>query len=65
MFENFFKGFPSGKEFSDADWFREPFDEMIKRFEESMPPESEELFREERTPSGVIRRYGPVVYGFS
>ena len=38
---------------------------MIKRFEESVPLESTELVKEEKTPTGVVRRYGPFVYGFS
>ena len=38
---------------------------MIKRFEESMPPEIENLVKEEKTPTGIVRRYGPFVYGFS
>jgi len=38
---------------------------MIQRFEESMPSEFKDLVREEKTPSGVSRRYGPFVYGFS
>lgn len=62
-FENLTKGFPFGRDIED--WFQEPFEEMIKRFEESVPLESTELVREEKTPSGVVRRYGPFVYGFS
>lgn len=46
-------------------WLQEPFQVMIKRFEESVPPEFKDLVREEETPSGTIRRYGPFVYGFS
>lgn len=66
IFESFSRGFPfEKKEIPGKDWFREPFEDMIKRFEESMPPEFEDLVREERTPSGVVRRYGPFVYGFS
>ncbi len=38
---------------------------MIKRLEESLPAESENLVREEKTPTGIVRRYGPFVYGFS
>lgn len=62
-FENLTKGFPFGRDIED--WFQEPFEEMIKRFEESAPLESTELVREENTPTGVVRRYGPFVYGFS
>ncbi len=47
------------------DWIEEPFEQMIERFEESVPPEFEGLVREEKTPSGIVRRYGPFVYGFS
>jgi len=61
IFENFWGGSPSGREESEEDWFRAPFEEMIRRFEESLPPE----YSEEETPSGTVRRYGPFVYGFS
>ena len=66
IFESFTKGFPfERKERFEDDWFKEPFESMIQRFEESMPSEFNELVREEKTPSGVSRRYGPFVYGFS
>ena len=66
IFESFTKGFPfERKERFEDDWFKEPFESMIQRFEESMPTEFNELIREEETPSGVSRRYGPFVYGFS
>ena len=63
IFENLTKISPFGREMED--WFQEPFEAMIERFEESTPPELEDLVKEEKTPSGVIRRYGPFVYGFS
>lgn len=64
IFDNFARDFPSiGRE--SEDWLREPFDVMIKRFEESTPPEFEDMVREEETPTGTVRRYGPFVYGFS
>jgi HSP20 family protein len=62
-FENLTKGFPFGRDIED--WFQEPFEEMIKRFEESEPLEFKEFVKEEKTPTGVVRRYGPFVYGFS
>jgi HSP20 family protein len=66
IFESFTKGFPfDRKEKPGEDWFKEPFDEMIRRFEESLPPEFKDFVKEESTPSGVARRYGPFVYGFS
>jgi HSP20 family protein len=66
IFESFRRGFPfERKEHADEDWFREPFEDLIKRFEEGIPEEYRELVKEERTPSGVARRYGPFVYGFS
>ena len=66
IFESFTKGFPfERKERFGEDWFKEPFESRIQRFEESMPSEFNELVREEKTPSGVSRRYGPFVYGFS
>ena len=60
IFENFTKGFPIGR-----DWFEEPFEDMIKRFEESTPAELGDLVKVEETPYGIVRRYGPFVYGFS
>lgn len=66
IFESLTKGFPfERKERFGDDWFKEPFENMIQRFEESMPAEFGEFVREEETPSGVSRRYGPFVYGFS
>jgi HSP20 family protein len=63
MFENFARGFPFGKE--QEEWFRSPFDDLIKKFEEKTPEGYESLVTEEKTPSGLVRRYGPFVYGFS
>ncbi len=63
MFENFGRGFPFGKE--QEEWFRSPFDDLIKKFEEKTPEGYESLVTEEETPSGLVRRYGPFVYGFS
>jgi len=66
IFESFTKGFPfERKGRFEEDWFKESFESMIQRFEESMPAEFKELVREEKTPFGVSRRYGPFVYGFS
>ncbi len=66
IFESITKGFPlERKEKSEADWFKEPFEDMIKRFDESIPSEFKTLVREEETPGGISRRYGPFVYGFS
>jgi len=66
IFESFARGFPfEKKEKYEDDWFKEPFEDMIKRFEESMPADFKEFVREEETPMGVSRRYGPFVYGFS
>jgi HSP20 family protein len=66
IFESFTKGFPfERKEKPGDDWFKEPFEEMIKRFDETLPPEFNDLVKEESTPEGTARRYGPFVYGFS
>jgi HSP20 family protein len=66
IFESFTKGFPfEKKDKTSEDWFRTPFDELIKKFEDSMPAEFGEMVKEEKTPYGVSRRYGPFVYGFS
>ncbi len=63
VFDNFAKGFPFQKDVEN--WFHEPFEGMIKRFEESVPEEFEDFVKEDKTPAGTIRRYGPFVYGFS
>ncbi|MBK7386551.1 MAG: Hsp20/alpha crystallin family protein [Methanothrix sp.] len=65
IFENFLKGNPFGWDRDPEDWLQDPFKAMIKRFEESTPSEFKDLVREEETPTGTIRRYGPFVYGFS
>ncbi|MGA9099359.1 MAG: archaeal heat shock protein Hsp20 [Methanotrichaceae archaeon] len=66
IFESFAKGFPfDRKEKPGEDWFREPFEEMLKKLDESIPPEFSDFVKEEKLPSGTIRRYGPFVYGFS
>jgi HSP20 family protein len=66
IFENLAKGFPfERKERFEDDWFKEPFEDMIERFEESMPAEFKGFVREEDVPGGITRRYGPFVYGFS
>ena len=66
IFESFAKGFPfDRKEKFEDDWFKEPFEEMIKRFEETVPEDFKEFVREEDTSTGISRRYGPFVYGFS
>jgi HSP20 family protein len=63
VFENWFP-FEKGER-AEEDWFREPFEDMIKKFEDNIPEEFEDLVKEEKTPSGIVRRYGPFVYGFS
>ncbi|MGD0952688.1 MAG: archaeal heat shock protein Hsp20 [Methanotrichaceae archaeon] len=63
MLGDFTKGFPFGRDLEDL--FQEPFEKMIRRFDESVPPEFQDLVKEEETADGVVRRYGPFVYGFS
>ncbi|HOT06151.1 MAG: Small heat shock protein HSP16.5 [Methanosaeta sp. PtaB.Bin039] len=66
IFESFARGFPfEHKERDEDEWFRMPFEDMVKRFEEDLPKEYRELMREEETEAGKVRRYGPFVYGFS
>jgi len=66
IMDSFWRGFPlDRKEKSEENWFREPFEDMIRKFEESMPSDFADMATEENTPSGVVRRYGPFVYGFS
>ena len=47
------------------DWLQGPFEDMIKRIEDSMPSDLEGVRRDEETPTGTVQRYGPFVYGFS
>jgi HSP20 family protein len=62
IFEDFARG-SFGKDIEDL--FEAPFDQMIKKFEVSVPPEFKDLVKEEETPTGIVRRYGPFVYGFT
>ena len=65
IFESFMRGFPFEEE-GRPEWSaKDPFEELIKRFEESIPEEYKDLVTEEETPFGAARRYGPFVYGFS
>jgi len=51
IFESFAKRLHfEKKERIGEGWFREPFEDMIKRFEESVSPEFEDLVKEERCP---------------
>ena len=61
IFEDFNRGFFRG---DIEDLFEKPFEDMIKRFEEPVPAEFKDLLKEEKTPTGVIRRYGPFVLRF-
>jgi HSP20 family protein len=63
IFEDFTKRFPFGRDVENL--FQEPFEKMIRRLDESVPPEFRDLVKEEKTPTGIVRRYGPFVYGFS
>ncbi len=63
-FEGLFRGFPFEEE-HEGGVYRDPFDDLIKRFQEGIPEDLKELVREEETPAGTSRRYGPFVYGFS
>jgi HSP20 family protein len=63
IFENFNRGLLFERDMEN--WLHEPFEVMIKRFEDSIPSDLENFVKEEKTPEGVIRRYGPFVYGFS
>lgn len=42
-----------------------PFEDMMRDFEERTPSEMKEFTKEEDTPHGKVRKYGPFVYGFS
>jgi len=64
IFESFMKGTPFGE--SRGEWWNEdPFEELIRRFEGVIPEEHKEQVKEEVTPFGTTKRYGPFVYGFS
>lgn len=58
------RGFSLFGEGPSEEEFKDPFEEMMKKFEES-PKDFEEFVKEEETPEGKVRRYGPFVYGFS
>lgn len=54
------------KELGDlGDWFKDPFEEMTRKLEEEIPEEFKAFVKEEETPEGKIKRYGPFIYGFS
>ena len=63
-FEGLFRGFPFEEEREEG-IYKDPFDDLIRRFQEGIPEDMKELVREEETPGGTSRRYGPFVYGFS
>lgn len=65
IFNNLTKSGSFGGDRDLEGWLQEPFEAMIKRFEGSVPPEFNDLVKEEQTPTGTTRRYGPFVYGFS
>lgn len=44
---------------------RDPFEEMLRKLEEEMPDRSKSFIKEEETPEGKMKRYGPFIYGFS
>ena len=47
------------------EWLRDPFEEMLRKLEEEMPEKSKNFIKEEETPEGKMKRYGPFIYGFS
>ena len=54
------------RETEDFDeWFRDPFEEMLRKLEEETSDGSKEFIKEEETPEGKMKRYGPFIYGFS
>jgi len=63
-FESLMRGLPFEEE-REAGMYRDPFEDLIRRFQEGIPEEFKELVKEEETPGGTSRRYGPFVYGFS
>jgi HSP20 family protein len=66
VFESFIKNFPfDRKERSEVNLFRESFEEMIKRFEKTMPAEFIGSVSEDITSPSIIRRHSPLVYGIS
>ncbi|KXB08266.1 hypothetical protein AKJ58_00410 [candidate division MSBL1 archaeon SCGC-AAA385D11] len=63
--ERGFRGFPffEEEEYERSLW--EPFENMVKMFEGEIPEDLKDFVKEEETPSGKVRRFGPFVYGFS
>jgi HSP20 family protein len=51
------------EEQSIDEWFKDPFEEMLKQLETELPEAYKGLIKE--TPEGKIRRYGPFIYGFA
>ncbi|MHC1631753.1 MAG: archaeal heat shock protein Hsp20 [Methanotrichaceae archaeon] len=64
IFESFMKGTPF-EERRDEWWSRDPFEDLVKRFEESIPQEIHKDQAKEGRLSEEIKRFGPFVYGFS
>jgi HSP20 family protein len=65
IFESFSRGFPfDRRERAEDSWFREPFDEMTRKFDQFMSSEFNSAISDD-TSEGASRRYGPFVYGFS
>jgi len=58
------RGFPFEEEHEEG-IYKDPFDDLIRRFQDGIPDDLKELVREEETPAGTSRRRGPFVYGFS
>jgi len=65
IFESFTRSLPFERKERDDEWFKAPFEEMVRRFEETMSDDFGDVVKEENTPEGTVRRYGPFVYGFS
>ncbi len=56
---------PSRRSFDIDEFLRDPFEEIMRRFEEEIPEELRSYIREEDTPEGKVRKYGPFIYGFT
>jgi hypothetical protein len=50
IFENFSKSFPFSWDRDMEDWLQEPFELMIKRFEETVPSEFKDLVKKSKLP---------------
>lgn len=65
MFSDLWGQSPFEREGMEDDWFREPFEDLIRRLQEGELSEEACEVPGAEGEEGATRRYGPFVYGFS